>query len=68
VRAGTAAQGRILSGTVLAFLDERSQALQCLTLSVQEGAPPSFLELDPILDPIRKDPRFAQLVAQPPRR
>jgi len=27
-----------------------------------------ILELDPILDPIRKDPRFAQLVAQRPRR
>jgi tetratricopeptide (TPR) repeat protein len=56
-----------IAGTVLAFLDESAKAVECLTLSMR-GVPPSFLELDPILDPIRKDPGFARLVAQRPGR
>jgi tetratricopeptide (TPR) repeat protein len=57
-----------IAGTVLAFLEEPAQALDCLALSFREGVPPGFLELDPVLDPLRKDPRFARLVAQRPKR
>lgn len=53
-----------IGGTVLAFLGKTSEALDCLALSRTEGVPPAFLALDPILDPVRKDPRFAQLSAQ----
>jgi hypothetical protein len=52
-----------IGGTVLAFLGRTSEALECLALSRTEGVPPAFLALDPILDPLRGDPRFAQLVA-----
>ena len=53
-----------IAGTVLAFVGETSAAMDCLERSMQEGTPPAFLSLDPILDPLRKDPRFVQMLAR----
>jgi tetratricopeptide (TPR) repeat protein len=53
-----------IAGTVLAFLNEASAAMDCLERSMQEGTPPAFLALDPILDPLRKEPRFVQMLAR----
>jgi hypothetical protein len=45
-------------------LGDRDQALQWLEKSYQDraGADIGFIKIDPLLDPLRSDPRFADLV------
>jgi len=49
--------------TVYAGLGMKKEALQCLVKSFEEGSfYMSHLKIEPIPDPLRADPRFADLV------
>jgi hypothetical protein len=52
---------------VLAWAGENDRALELIkrSLTTPNGITLSLLRLDPAWDPLRSDPRFQQLIAQP---